>query len=156
MVTLGKPMANGHPVGAVVTRAEVMAAFRSTYSYFNTFAGNPVSCAAAKATLEVIEEEALQTRANHLGTYVLNELKTLSQRFDFIGDVRGMGLLFGIEFVDDQGAPDPALCQRVPDLMRERGVLINFFGIHKNTLKCRPPLAIDQAQADVFLVRMGL
>ena len=128
-----------------------MTAFRSTYSYFNTFGGNPVSCAAAKATLEVIQEEQLQANAARMGAYLRDKLKTLAQSFDFIGDVRGMGLIFGLEFVDDQGAPNPALCQQVPDLMRARGVLINFFGIHKNTLKCRPPLCLNQDQADVFL-----
>ena len=151
IVTLGKPMANGHPVGAAVTSAEAMAAFRSTYSYFNTFGGNPVSCAAAKATLEVIQEEGLQAKAQQLGTYLLDQLKTLAKSYDFIGDVRGMGLIFGLEFVDSKGRPDPTLCQSVPDMMRERGVLINFFGIHKNTLKCRPPLALTKAQADFFL-----
>ena len=151
IVTLGKPMANGHPVGAVVTSAEIMSTFRATYSYFNTFGGNPVSCAAAKATLEVIEEEGLQAKALQLGTYILEQLKTLAVPFDFIGDVRGMGLIFGLEFVDANGDPNPRLCQQVPDKMRARGVLINFFGIHKNTLKCRPPLALSQDQADVFL-----
>ena len=151
IVTLGKPMANGHPVGAVVTSADTMAAFRSNYSYFNTFGGNPVSCAAANATLAVIEEEGLQEQAATLGAYLRDQLQGLARDFDFIGDTRGHGLIFGLEFVDAAGDPDPHLCQRVPELMRQRGVLINAFGIHKNTLKCRPPLALTRDQADLFL-----
>ncbi len=151
IVTLGKPMANGHPVGAVVTSSDIMSAFRSSYSYFNTFGGNPVSCAAALATLEVIEEENLQQHAAEMGYYLLTELRSLAANYDFIGDIRGMGLFFAIEFVNHDGEPAPELCQSVPDMMKRRGVLINFFGAQRNNLKCRPPLAISRNAADFFV-----
>ncbi len=153
IVTLGKPMANGHPVGGVVTRTEIMAAFRKNFRYFNTFGGNPVSCAAALATLEVLEDEKLQDNAAQVGAYARGGLERLAEKHECIGDVRGSGLFFGAEMVLDRDSRDPATAftKRVANEMRRRGVLINFLGIHYNTLKIRPPMPFSRENADQLL-----
>ena len=150
IVTLGKPMGNGHPVAGVVTSPETMAAFREAFRYFNTFGGNPVSCAAANAVLDVIEDEGLIAHAKDVGTYARAGLRDLAGRFDWIGDVRGYGLFFGAEMVTDRAtkAPATAYVKRVANEMRHRGVLMNFLGIHYNTLKIRPPMPFSRANAD--------
>ncbi|MFV1566690.1 aminotransferase class III-fold pyridoxal phosphate-dependent enzyme [Phaeobacter sp. JH20_10] len=101
VMTLGKPMANGHPVGGVVTRAEILKTFRSGYRYFNTFGGNPVSCAAAMAVLEEIEDKNLLAHAEAVGAHARSRLKALQEKYEFIGDVRGSGMVFGAEMVLD-------------------------------------------------------
>lgn len=153
VVTLGKPMANGHPVGGVVTSAEVMAAFRGAFRYFNTFGGNPVSSAAALATLAVLEEEGLMENARVTGDYARDGLKALAGRHEAIGDVRGAGLFFGAEMVLDRGAktPAPGFVLRLVEAMRRRGVLLNKLGLHANTLKIRPPMPFGRAEADLLL-----
>lgn len=153
VVTLGKPMANGHPVGGVVTSADTMAAFRESFRYFNTFGGNPVSCAAALATWEVLHEEGLQANAREVGDYARAGLRALADKHVCIGDVRGEGLFFGAELVLDRDDKTPATdyCDRVANAMRERGVLLNRLGIHYNTLKIRPPMPFSREQADLLL-----
>lgn len=153
VVTLGKPMANGHPVGGVVTSADFMAAFRKGFRYFNTFGGNPVSAAAAMATLQVIEDEGLMRNAADVGAYAVAGLQRLAERHAAIGDVRGAGLFFGAEMVLDRAAKTPATAytKRLANEMRQRGVLLNFLGIHYNTLKIRPPMPFTTANADLML-----
>ncbi|MCI5095798.1 MAG: aminotransferase class III-fold pyridoxal phosphate-dependent enzyme [Rhodobacteraceae bacterium] len=153
VVTLGKPMANGHPVGGVVTSAAVMAEFRTRFRYFNTFGGNPVSAAAAQATLQVLQDEGLVENARVMGDYARDGLRDLATRHDCIGDVRGSGLFFGAELVLDQDTKQPAtaFAKRVANEMRQRGVLLNFLGIHYNTLKIRPPMCFSQVDADQML-----
>ena len=153
VVTLGKPMGNGHPVAGVVTSPEIMKAFRESFRYFNTFGGNPVSCAAALATLEVVEEEGLMENARVVGEHAKQGLRELATRHECIGDVRGKGLFFGAEMVLDKAAKTPAteFTNRVANAMRQRGVLLNKLGIHYNTLKVRPPLPFSVEQADLFL-----
>ena len=153
VVTLGKPMANGHPVGGVVTSPELMAAFRESFRYFNTFGGNPVSSAAALATLEVVEEEGLMENAREVGQYARDGLSRLAERHACIGDVRGSGLFFGAEMVLDRQTKSPAtkFTDRVANEMRRRGVLLNKLGIHYNTLKIRPPLPFSKENADLLL-----
>lgn len=102
IVTLGKPMGNGHPVGAVVAGADTLNAFRKAFRYFNTFGGNPVSCAAAMAVLDVLEEEKLQANALEVGAYARQGLEKLAQKHGMIGNVRGSGLFFGAELVLDR------------------------------------------------------
>ena len=138
VVTLGKPMANGHPVGAVVTRKDIMDSFRSKFGYFNTFGGNPVSCAAAMATLRVIEEENLVENARIIGEYSLERLRGISN--PLIQDVRGNGLFFGVEFVDLTGQPATEFTSRVVEEVKHHGVLLNTIGRHRNTLNMRPPM----------------
>jgi len=153
IVTLGKPMANGHPVGAVVTQPSYLEAFRRDYRYFNTFGGNPVSAAAALATLTVIEEEGLMENARVVGDYARNRLSQLAQKHTSIDDVRGRGLMFGAELVSSRDTKTPAtdLAKQVANGMRQRGVILNFLGIHYNTLKIRPPLPFSIANADHML-----
>ncbi len=150
IVTMGKPMANGHPVAAVVAPSETMRVFRERFRYFNTFGGNPVSCAAAMATLRVVQDEGLQANAADVGAYALAGLHDLATRHPAIGDVRGAGLFFGAEMVLDRGtrAPATAYVKRLANGMRQRGVLLNFLGIHYNVLKMRPPMVFSRANVD--------
>ncbi len=152
VVTLGKPMANGHPVGGVVTRAEILATFRKGYRYFNTFGGNPVSCAAAMAVLEEIEDKNLIENARNVGAYARNRMKRLQQKHMCIGDVRGSGLIFGAEMVLDHDTKMPAtgFTDRVINAMRQRGIIHSKLGRHKNTLKIRPPMPFSQDNADLL------
>jgi len=147
VVTVGKPMANGHPVAAVITRPDVMAAFRNAFGYFNTFGGNPVSCAAASATLDIIEADNLVAHAGAVGRYTLAALQTLEH--PLITQVRGQGMFFGVELVQADGTPATDLAARVVEDMRKRGVLINRIGKHMNTLKMRPPMTFGQTHADL-------
>jgi 4-aminobutyrate aminotransferase-like enzyme len=156
IVTLGKPMGNGHPVAGLVTSAEHMAAFRESFRYFNTFGGNPVSVAAANAMLDVLESEALIENARVVGAYARDGLRALATLYDWIGDVRGYGLIFGAEIVTDRETKTPATAyvKRVANEMRHRGVLLNFVGIHYNTLKIRPPMPFSKENADYMLERL--
>ncbi|OCX59852.1 aminotransferase [Thioclava sp. SK-1] len=144
VVTLGKPMANGHPVAAVVTRPDIMAAFRNAFGYFNTFGGNPVSCAAALATLQVIEEDGLIDNARDVGAYALASLREL--RHPLIADVRGFGLFFGVEFAQD-GVPATEFCGKVVERMKHHGVLLGRVGRAQHILKLRPPMPFSRQNA---------
>jgi 4-aminobutyrate aminotransferase-like enzyme len=150
IITIGKPMANGHPVAAVVAPIDTMQAFRSNFRYFNTFGGNPVSCAAAMATLRVVQDEGLQANALDVGAYAKERLTELATRHEAIGDVRGRGLFFGADLVLDRKtkAPATAFTKRVANAMRQRGVLLNFLGRHYNVLKMRPPMPFSRANVD--------
>ncbi|RMD90697.1 MAG: aminotransferase class III-fold pyridoxal phosphate-dependent enzyme [Alphaproteobacteria bacterium] len=152
VVTLGKPMGNGHPVAAVVATEAVQTAFRDTFRYFNTFAGNPVSCAAANAVLDVIEQEGLMARAREVGDYARGLLAELAGRHEVIGDVRGQGMFFGAELVLDRTAKTPATdyCERVVNALRHRGILLNRLGLHYNVLKIRPSLQFGREHADML------
>lgn len=156
IVTLGKPMGNGHPVAAVVTRAEIVDRFGASTTFFSTFGGNPVACAAALAVLDVIEDEGLVARAATVGDRLRSELRGLAIRHQAIGDVRGRGLMTGVELVSDRGSREPAtdLARRVKDDMAERGVLIGTTGRHANVLKIRPPLCLTHDEADLILATL--
>lgn len=150
VVTLGKPMGNGHPVAAVVTRPEIMAAFREAFSYFNTFGGNPVSCAAAMAVLDVIAEEALVANAASVGAHARARLSELSH--PMLAEVRGAGLFFGAEFAHPgTGMPAAEFTLAVVEAMKARGVLLNRIGRHGSTLKIRPPMPFGRAHADLLV-----
>ncbi|WP_313958315.1 aspartate aminotransferase family protein [Pseudomonas citri] len=153
IVTMGKPMGNGHPIGAVVSRADLANAFRERVMYFNTFGGNPVSCAAGLAVLDVIQEERLLEHVAQVGEYTLKGLIALQQRHELIGDVRGSGLFFGIELVKDRNSKEPArdLSKQVVNLMKDRGVLISRLGPNDNVLKVRPPLPFTTEHADLLI-----
>ncbi len=153
IVTMGKPMANGHPVAAVVAPRDTMQAFRSRFRYFNTFGGNPVSCAAAMATLQVLKDENLQENARDVGAYAREGLRELATRHECIGDVRGAGLFFGAEMVLDRQTKEPATAfvKKLSNGMRQKGVLLNFLGIHYNVLKIRPPMPFSRANADQLI-----
>jgi 4-aminobutyrate aminotransferase-like enzyme len=153
VVTLGKPMGNGHPVGGVVANAETLNAFRKAFRYFNTFGGNPVSCAAAMAVLDVIRDENLQENARDVGAHAVAGLATLADKHSIIGNVRGSGLFFGAELVLDRAEKVPAtdIATRVINQMRERGVLMGKLGIHQNATKIRPPMPFTKGDADFML-----
>ncbi|MEO0937202.1 MAG: aminotransferase class III-fold pyridoxal phosphate-dependent enzyme [Pseudomonadota bacterium] len=152
VVTLGKPMANGHPVGAVVTGLDTLTTFRNGYRYFNTFGGNPVSCAAAMAVLDELQDRQLVQNAHRVGAHARQRLLALKEKHDVIGDVRGSGLIFGAEMVLDRDAKTPAttFTDRVVNEMRHKGVLLSKLGRHKNTLKIRPPMPFSTQDADVL------
>ncbi|RGP38107.1 aspartate aminotransferase family protein [Pseudotabrizicola alkalilacus] len=145
VVTVGKPMANGHPVAACLARPDVMAAFREAFGYFNTFGGNPVSAAACLATLDVIEDEGLQAQAAATSAYLLERMRAL--RHGRIVNVRGVGMFFGLEFGGD-GAGDFA-ADLVEDMVA-RGFLLNRIGRGGATLKIRPPMVFGRAEADLL------
>ena len=153
VVTLGKPMGNGHPIGGVVANSETLNAFRKAFRYFNTFGGNPVSCAAAMAVLDVLEDEKLQENARKVGAYAVAGLADLADKHSIIGNVRGAGLFFGAELVLDRVEKTPAaeIATRVINEMRGRGVLMGKLGIHQNATKIRPPMPFSEADADFML-----
>lgn len=153
MVTLGKPMGNGHPIGGVISRAEIINAFRDRSMYFNTFGGNPVSCAAGLAVLNVIQEEKLLENVQAQGNYLFQELQRLSQKFPILGGVRGQGLFLGVEVISDvtQKTPAAALAKQLINQMKDRHVLIGRIGAFDNVLKIRPPLPFTRQNADVLI-----
>ncbi|WP_420861675.1 aspartate aminotransferase family protein [Algirhabdus cladophorae] len=153
VVTVGKPMANGHPAAAVITRPDIMATFRNAFGYFNTFGGNPVSCAAAMATLEVIETDNLVAHAGAVGRYTLAKLKSLVH--PKIAQVRGQGMFFGVEFCDPDGTPATQFAGDIVEDMRRRGVLLNRIGKHKNILKIRPPMPFAASHADIAVGQLA-
>ncbi len=150
---MGKPMGNGHPVSAVVTRSEVVDEFARHGRYFNTFGGNPVACAAALAVLDIIEDERLQQNALEVGDHIAESLRRMAARHDAIGDVRGHGLFLAVELVEDAELRTPAtgLAREVVNGLRERGVLTGSIGPDDNILKLRPPLVLRQSDADDML-----
>ena len=154
IVTLGKPMGNGHPLAAVVTRPEIAETLANESGYFNTFGGNPVSCAAGLAVLEVIEKEALQHNALKVGQYLKERLATLQRDYPVIGGLHGSGLLLGIDIIKPDGTPDPELAARITNHMREKGVLIGTTGQNYATLKVRPPVVFQKEHAEILLAAM--
>jgi 4-aminobutyrate aminotransferase-like enzyme len=151
IVTTGKPMGNGHPVAAVVTRREITERFAETTEWFSTFGGNPVACAAALAVLDVLEDERLIDRAGRMGSVVRSEIEALRGSHPAIGDVRGIGLLTGVELVDAEGAPAPDRTRAVVNGMRDRGVLVGTSGRGGNVLKIRPPLVFGEEHVSLVL-----
>ncbi len=153
IVTMGKPMGNGHPLAAVVTTRPIANAFANGMEYFNTFGGNPVSCAVGAAVLDVIEQEDLQENARCTGAYLLQQLAGLMDGYPLIGDVRGLGLFIGIELVRDRQtlAPAAAEASYIVERMKEQGILLSIDGPLHNVLKLKPPLVLNKDDAD-FLV----
>jgi len=147
IVTMGKPIGNGHPLAAVVTTPEIAASFDTGMEYFNTFGGNPVSCAVGLAVLDVIEGEGLQQHARDVGDMLKGELRRLAGAHDIIGDVRGAGLFLGVELVRDRATREPAgrEASYIANRMRDRGVLLSTDGPHGNVLKIKPPMVFDVA-----------
>lgn len=156
IVTLGKPMGNGHPVAGVVTSDEILSRFRNAFRYFNTFGGNPVSCAAAMAVLEEIEAKQLQDNAAKIGKLAFDRLTELAATYGVIGDVRQAGMVFGCEYVLDRETKEPAVAyaDRVINAMRHEGVILSKLGRHKNTLKIRPPMPFDEANLDQLITTL--
>jgi 4-aminobutyrate aminotransferase-like enzyme/Ser/Thr protein kinase RdoA (MazF antagonist) len=153
IVTLGKPIGNGHPLAAVITTPEIATSFNNGMEYFNTFGGNPVSCAIGLAVLEVIREERLQENALKVGSHLKQGLERLKPKHPLIGDVRGLGLFLGIEFVLDQETLEPAAAQAayIVERMKAHGILLSTDGPLHNVIKIKPPLVFTEADTD-FLV----
>lgn len=153
IVTMGKPIGNGHPLGAVVTTPEIAASFANGMEYFNTFGGNPVSCAVGMAVLDVVEDEGLQSRARSVGDRLKSRLQILAGRHRIVGDVRGLGLFLGIELVRDRESREPAgdEASYIAERMKDRGVLVSTDGPDHNVLKIKPPLVFNESDADLFV-----
>ncbi|MBC8334511.1 MAG: aminotransferase class III-fold pyridoxal phosphate-dependent enzyme [Anaerolineales bacterium] len=154
IVTMGKPMGNGHPLAAVVTRPEIAETLARETGYFNTFGGNPVSCAAGLAVLEVIEKEGLQRNALEVGQYLREELTVLQENYPVIGELHGSGLLQGINILKPDGTPDPELAVQIMNHMRENGVLIGTTGQPYSVLKIRPPIVFQKEDADILILAL--
>jgi 4-aminobutyrate aminotransferase-like enzyme len=150
IVTVGKPIGNGHPLGAVITTPEIAASFANGMEYFNTFGGNPVSCAVGMAVLDVIQSEGLQANALRVGNHLLERLRAVQGKHAVVGDVRGRGLYIGVELVLDREARTPAgaAASYVANRMRERGILLSTDGPDHNVLKIKPPLVFTIEDAD--------
>ncbi|MCK0207742.1 aminotransferase class III-fold pyridoxal phosphate-dependent enzyme [Starkeya koreensis] len=157
MVTVGKPMGNGHPMAGVMMKPHLVEEFGRKARYFNTFGGNPVACAVGLAVLDVMEGEGLPERAREVGDYMRAGLRDLAGRCEAIGDVRGAGQFTGLELVEDRATKAPAagLTTRIVNGLRERRVLISATGPGANILKIRPPLAFAREHADIFLDRFA-
>jgi 4-aminobutyrate aminotransferase-like enzyme len=156
LVTMGKPMGNGHPLAGVVGRAELINGFGGRGMYFNTFGGNPVACAVGLAVLEVIEQEGLVEKAHMVGEHLRVGLGALSQQHTMIGDVRGRGLFWGVEMVEDRASKAPATqaTRAILNGMREHGVLIGTTGRDDSVLKIRPPMPFSIENADLLLATL--
>jgi 4-aminobutyrate aminotransferase-like enzyme len=155
IVVLGKPIGNGHPIGAVITTRAIADSFANGMEFFSTFGGNNVSCAIGLKVLEVVQEEKLQAHALDVGERLLTGLRGLQERHEIIGDVRGSGLFVGVELVRDT-APASIEAARVVNQMRERGILLGTDGPHHNVLKIRPPMPFSQADADELIAALDL
>ena len=153
IVTMGKPMGNGHPLAATVARTDIVDRFSVKGSYFNTFGGNPVSCAAGLAVLDVLENENLQQNALAVGQYLIDGVTELATRHEGIGEIRGSGLFLAVDMVEDRETRDPAteLASRVVNGLCERGILTGTIGPFDNILKLRPPMVFSTENADYFL-----
>jgi 4-aminobutyrate aminotransferase-like enzyme/Ser/Thr protein kinase RdoA (MazF antagonist) len=152
IVTLGKPMGNGHPIAAVVTTPDIANSFARDQYYFNTFGGNPVSAAAGLAVLDVMARQQLRDNAVDVGDYLRSQLAAMATHHEIIGDIRGAGLFTGVELVSERGGRQAAseAAHETINQMRRNGILIRLTGPHNNVLKIRPPLVFSRANADLL------
>ena len=155
VVVLGKPIGNGHPIGAVITTRAIADSFANGMEFFSTFGGNNVSCAIGLKVLEVVQEEKLQAHALEVGERLLAGLRGLQQRHEIIADVRGSGLFIGVELVRG-GKPATIEAARVVNQMRERGILFGTDGPHHNVLKIRPPMPFSEENAAELIAALEL
>jgi 4-aminobutyrate aminotransferase-like enzyme len=150
IVILGKPMGNGHPIGAVVTTDRIAESFEQGPEFFSSFGGNPVSCTIGQAVLEVIEKEKLQQKALEVGNYLSSRLTELQQRFGCIADIRGSGLFIGIELQDQQGNPGTQLAHSIKNELRRMHILVSTDGPCEEVIKIKPPLCFNRENADTL------
>ncbi|CPR13985.1 aspartate aminotransferase family protein [Brenneria goodwinii] len=153
LVTVGKPMGDGHPIAAMIARPHLLQEFGARTRYFNTFAGNPVSAAVGLAVLNVIDDQRLQDNARTTGAYLLHGLRELAAEHEQIGDVRGAGLYAAVEIVSDKSAKsaDGATAAAIVNTLSDNGVLVGLCGQSAQVIKIRPPLTFNQAHADQLL-----
>ncbi|MEK9614118.1 MAG: aminotransferase class III-fold pyridoxal phosphate-dependent enzyme, partial [Flavobacteriaceae bacterium] len=156
--TIGKPLGNGHPVAAVACTREVAEKFANGMEFFNTFGGNPVSCAIAQEVLDVVREEKLQDNARRTGQFLKEELRHLAQKFPIIGSVRGEGLFLGIELVDNHLNPLKKEADYLVNRMKDFGFLMSTDGPDQNVIKIKPPIIFDKNHASqlVFYLKKVL
>lgn len=150
IMTVAKGIASGFPLGAVVSTRDIMSRW-SPGAHGTTFGGNPVSCAAALATVQTIEEEGLLERSAYIGNLALMRLQGMKERYGAIGDVRGLGLMIGIEFIRTDGAPDGETCKKVCQRSLEKGLIIIECGIDKNVIRLMPPLVTTKEEMEMAL-----
>ena len=155
VVVLGKPIGNGHPIGAVITTRAIADSFANGMEFFSTFGGNNVSCAIGLKVLEVVQEENLQAHALAVGERLLTGLRGLQDRHELISDVRGSGLFIGVELVRD-GEPAATEAARIVNQMRAHGILLGTDGPHHNVLKIRPPMPFTEENADEVIAALDL
>jgi 4-aminobutyrate aminotransferase-like enzyme/Ser/Thr protein kinase RdoA (MazF antagonist) len=155
IVTIGKPLGNGHPLAAVACTQKVAEKFANGMEYFNTFGGNPVSCAIGAEVLRVVKREKLQAHALEIGTYLKKELRTMALDFPIIGDVRGQGLFLGIELVNGKMEPMAAQTDYLANRMKDHGILMSTDGPDHNVLKIKPPMvfSMENAKELIFYLR---
>jgi len=153
IVTMGKPMGNGHPLGAVFTTKEIADSFDNGMEYFNTYGGNPVSCAIGLSVLKVIRDEGLQENALKVGKFMKNGLNFLLKKHSLIGDVRGMGLFLGIELVQSRKTLEPAKnhAYEIAEKMKDNGILISIDGPLHNVIKIKPPIVFSESDASFYI-----
>ena len=150
---MGKPLGNGHPIGAVVTTSEIAASFDNGMEFFSTFGGNTVSCAIGLAVLDVLRDEQLQSHALHIGQRMISGLRPFVDRHPIVGDVRGSGLFLGVELVRDRATLEPAGSEAsyVANRLREMGILLGTDGPYHNVVKIRPPMPFNAEDADLLV-----
>jgi 4-aminobutyrate aminotransferase-like enzyme len=153
IVVMGKPLGNGHPIGAVATTRAIADAFDNGMEYFSTFGGNTVSCAIGIAVLDVLRDEGLKEHARVIGDRLLAQLRPLTDRYEMVGDVRGSGLFLGVELVKNRDTLEPAgeAARYVSNRMREQGILLGTDGPYHNVVKIRPPMPFDAGDADLLV-----
>ncbi|HET6910435.1 MAG TPA: aminotransferase class III-fold pyridoxal phosphate-dependent enzyme [Mycobacteriales bacterium] len=153
IVTMGKPIGNGFPLGAVVTTSEIAASFNNGMEYFNTFGGNPVACAAGLAVLDVLAEERLAEHVVAVSEHLVNGFRHLATKHEVIGDIRGRGLFLGVDLVTNRDSSEPAteLATHLVGALREQGLLVSTEGPGHNVLKLKPPLPFTESDADELL-----
>jgi 4-aminobutyrate aminotransferase-like enzyme len=153
IVVMGKPLGNGHPIGAVATTRVIADSFDNGMEYFSTFGGNTVSCAIGVAVLDVLRDEGLQEHARRVGEHMLSTLRPLIDRHPVVGDVRGSGLFLGVELVRNRETLEPAGAEAsfVANRMRERGVLLGTDGPYHNVVKIRPPMPFTESDGDILV-----
>ena len=156
IVVLGKPIGNGHPIGAVVTTPEIANSFNNGMEFFSTFGGNTVSCAIGLAVLDVVCAENLQAHAQRVGQHLLGRLGELGSRHALIGEVRGAGLFLGVELVTDRNSLEPATraAAAIANHMRDQGVLLGTDGPFHNVIKIRPPMPFTVQDADLLVAAL--
>ena len=148
IVILGKSMANGHPMGAVVVSKKISDSFGESVEFFSSFGGNPVSCEIANSVLDIINEEQLQQNSLEIGNYYEIKLKELKEGFNFIGEIRGQGLFLGIEILTLNGNPNPDFAQKIKNSLRDKFILVGTDGEFNNIIKTKPPLCFSKQNVD--------
>ena len=148
IIILGKPIGNGHPMAAVVTTEEISNSFNNGMEFFSSFGGNPVSCAIGQAVLDVLEEEELPKKAQLVGQYLKQELKTLQTQHKELADIRGEGLFLGVEVLDSDGNAGTDLAAIIKNELRSKFILISTDGPYDNVLKIKPPLYFNKENAN--------